>query len=137
MALDDAVFAVNRDAWEVAHMLVGPGQLVEKRGLAAVLVADKRKGEGRIVGQGVAGALGVELALLAEAWVSGPLLRCQCGCRWCLFNARLDGNLGRVVQTKRERVPVDEKLHRVTHGSVLHEGNAGARDDAHIKKVLA
>ena len=65
IAADDAVLAVHRDAGEVAHVLVGARELVEEGRLAAVLVADQGVGQRSIVGQGLAGSLAVELALLA------------------------------------------------------------------------
>ena len=67
MPLDAAVLAVHRDAGEVAHVLVRPGQLVEQRGLAAVLVAHERERERRALGQGVLLGAVMELAALAEA----------------------------------------------------------------------
>ena len=39
MSFDGAVLAVNSDAREVAHMLVGTRQLVEEGGLATVLLS--------------------------------------------------------------------------------------------------
>ena len=45
MATYHTVLAIDRDAWEVADVLVRAGQLVEKRGLAAVLVASERERE--------------------------------------------------------------------------------------------
>ena len=39
MILYNAVFAVDGDAWEVAHMLISASQPVEKCRLAAVLLA--------------------------------------------------------------------------------------------------
>ena len=61
---DLAVLAVHGDAGEVAHVLVGARELVEERGLSAVLVAGEGKGQGPPLGHGGAGAPGRE-ALLA------------------------------------------------------------------------
>ena len=74
IAADRAVLPVHGDAWEVADVLVCSGELVEQRGLAAVLVADQGEGQLRALRKGVAAAPGMELALLAEAGVSGPAL---------------------------------------------------------------
>ena len=46
VAANRAVLAVHRHAREVAHVLVGAGELVEQRGLAAVLVARQCKADG-------------------------------------------------------------------------------------------
>ncbi len=46
MSFDGAVLAVDGDAREVAYMLVGPRQLVEKGGFAAVLLS--REGESQL-----------------------------------------------------------------------------------------
>ena len=53
VALDGTALAVHRHAREIAHMLVGTGELVEQGGLTAVLVASQRKGEGPVLGQGI------------------------------------------------------------------------------------
>ena len=34
---------IHRDAGEIAHVLIGPGELVEQGGLAAVLITDQRQ----------------------------------------------------------------------------------------------
>ena len=46
-----AILAVHRDAGEVAHVLVRPRELVEEGRLAAVLVANERVREHRVIGQ--------------------------------------------------------------------------------------
>ena len=74
MVADGSVFAVDRDAGEVAHVLVGTGELVEEGGLSAVLVANEGKRELRVLGAGV--ALGVfaflrGAGLLAKTGVAG------------------------------------------------------------------
>ncbi len=134
---DLAVLAVDGDAGEIANVLVRAGELVEQRGLAAVLVAHKGKGQGCAVRQGRAGALGVELAALAEAGVvrgrapgGGTLLRGSCGRGGDLY-------LFSVCQAKRKLIAVEHQLHRVAHWRVFHHGHLGAGDDAHIQKMLA
>ena len=49
-----ALLPVDSDAREVADVLVCACELVEQRGLAAVLVAGERKGDRRALGQGLA-----------------------------------------------------------------------------------
>ena len=46
MIADDAVFTIDRNAREVADVLIRPSQPVEQRGLAAVLIANKGEREG-------------------------------------------------------------------------------------------
>ena len=116
-------------------MLVGAGELVEESGLAAVLVAHQGEGQLCPLGQRLAGAAGMELALLAEARVralasaplGGPLLRGR---------DRLDRDLLRVRQTQCQLVAVDAQLHRVAQRGQLHHGELRAGDDPHIQKVL-
>ena len=43
---DGTALAVHRHARKVAHMLVGAGELVEQRGLSAVLIPHQGKGQG-------------------------------------------------------------------------------------------
>ena len=69
MAFDDAVLAVDGDAWEVADMLVGPRQLVEEGRLAAVLLSGKGESELGAFGQRMLVCLVVIDAFLAEARV--------------------------------------------------------------------
>ncbi|MPM58275.1 hypothetical protein SDC9_105106 [bioreactor metagenome] len=44
---DDAGFSVHRHTGKVAHVLIGAGELVKKRGLSTVLVSRQRKNHGR------------------------------------------------------------------------------------------
>ena len=69
MPFDDAVLAVDGDAGEVAHMLVGARQLVEKRRLAAVLLSCKGESQRGAFGQGRLVGLVVVDAFLTQAWV--------------------------------------------------------------------
>ena len=63
MAAHLAVLAVNGNAGEVAHVLVGARELVKERGLAAVLVAGQRKREGLACGHHPSCRAGAQLAL--------------------------------------------------------------------------
>ena len=45
MPFDDSVLAVDGDTWEIAHMLVGTCQLVEKCRLATILLPGKGEGQ--------------------------------------------------------------------------------------------
>ena len=79
-------------------MLVRTGELVEERGLAAVLIARQGKGEQRVIGQRLTIRLGVIDAALSQAGVlggraAGILLLLL---RRCLVDI-LHINFGRVV----------------------------------------
>ena len=51
MALDHAVLSVHGNSREVSYSLVGSCQLVKERGLTAVLITYKRKGQDGIIGK--------------------------------------------------------------------------------------
>ena len=137
MAADDAVLAVDRDTGEIAYMLVGAGELVEERGLAAVLVAYQREGERGPLRKGIARALGVKLALLAETGVRGGLAFGAVlpvdGCRLNGLNA----DLLRVGNTQCQLIAVQAQLHRVAHRGQLDHRHLDAGDQTHVQKMLA
>ena len=137
MAQDGPVLPVHRHAWEVAHMLPGAGELVEQRGLAAVLVAHKGIGEGHVVGQGLLLRLVVGPAVLAQAGVGPvrgtvrPLVAA---------GAVLDGIYGdllRLGQAEGQLIAVDLQLHGVAHGGQLDHRHLRPGHHSHIQKVLA
>ena len=137
IAADDAGLAVDRDAGEVADVLIGAGELVEERRLAAVLVAYEREGEHRVVRERIAAALRVELALLAEAGVLLAVLHRLPDVIGRLFFAGLDLDPVRIRKTQREHIAVQAQLHRVSHrGELLHR-DLRAGEHAHIQKMLA
>ena len=116
-------------------MLVGAGQLVEQRGLAAVLVAHQREGQLRALRQRVAAAPGVVLAVLAQAQVGLLAAPVRRGALGQALDARGLDLLG-VRQPKRQLVAVDAQLHRVAHRRQLHQRDLRARNHAHVQKVL-
>ena len=140
--LDGTALAVHRDAGEVAHVLVRARELVEERGLAAVLVAREREAKHfslrhrmrvvarahvHLVGQAVLAKARMPDALVSPARDAG-----RHGAR-----PRRDANLARVRDAQRELVAVDAELHGVAHGRVLLERDLRAGDDAHVQEVLA
>ena len=56
-------------------MLVGAGELIEERGLAAVLLSGKGEGQDGVLGQRIFILLGVEFAFLAESWMRIVLMQ--------------------------------------------------------------
>ena len=78
--LDGTALPVHRDAGEVAHMLVGAGELVEQGRLAAVLVARQRKGQGLALRQGMLALFGVVASAFAQARMLHHLVLPPGGC---------------------------------------------------------
>ena len=64
-----AVLAVHSDTREVADVLVGAGELIKERGLAAVLLSCKGKGERGALGKRTLGIVVVVFARLTQARV--------------------------------------------------------------------
>jgi len=123
---DGSVFAVDRHAGKVTDVLVGTRQLVEQRGLTAVLVAGEGKMQRRALGHGRLCRAG-RIRSLAECRV---LRRADCGVhtrtRIGVMNAHeLDAS--GIVLAQRQLVAAQANLERVAHGGVLHHGDFGAR----------
>ena len=149
MVADGAVFAVDRDAGEVAHVLVGAGELVEERGLAAVLVTYEGKRKLCVLGTGV--ALGVltllrGTGLLTKAGVAGA--RSIILARWAGAGRRGAGQLffGKhgagldlrgFARAQGELISAQAHLQRVAHGRHFLQGDHNAWYQAHIKQVAA
>ena len=140
-----AVLAVHGDAGEVAHVLVGACQLVEQRRLAAVLVAHQGKsqdapmpavalGSQRLVCLGVGMAV-ARVTLLAVAWM-GYLLPGQ-NHGGVIHRARFHLDACRLGLTQRQAVAIEVQFHGVAHGGVLHYGDLGSGDEAHVQQVLS
>ena len=137
VALDGTALAVHRHAREIAHMLVGTGELVEQGGLTAVLVASQRKGEGPVLGQGILPLFNVVFSALAKAGVIHHFIICRSR-RHCrgLFGGG-DADLRGIVQPEGQLVAMDAQLHGVAHRSQLDQRDLHPRDQAHIQKMLA
>ena len=134
--LDLAVLAVHRHAWEVAHMLVGAGELVEKRRFAAVLVAGEGKAQGRGLGKGRRPLAARARGLLAERRMSRcARLRVLARTVMGVVHVRERDARG-VGSAQRELVAAQTNLERIAHRSVLHHGHFGAGGEPHIEDVL-
>ena len=118
-------------------MLVGAGELVKQGGLAAVLVARQRKGEGLTLGQGILPLFDVVFAALAKAGVIHHFVICRSR-RYCrgLFGGG-DADLRGIVQPEGQLVAMDAQFHGVAHGCQLDQRDLCPRDQAHIQKMLA
>ena len=135
VSLDGTALAVHRHTRKVADVLVGTGELVEQGGLAAVLVARQRKGQGLILRQGMFPLLGVVLAALAKTRVLHHFSIHRGVHRRGLFGGG-HGDLCRVVQTQGQLIAVDAQLHRVAHGRQLYQRDLCSGDQTHIQKML-
>ena len=147
MVADGAIFAVDRDAGEIAHMLVGTGELVEEGRLAAVLVTYEGKRELRILRAGVAlGMLALlrGARLLAKTGMAGACAiilarRAGTGRRGAgqllvgKHGTRLD--LGRLARTQGELVAAQAHLKRVAHGRHFLQSDHNAWYQAHVEQV--
>ncbi len=139
MAADYAVLAVHRHAGEIAHVLVGTGQLVEQGGFAAVLVACQGKGQRCALGQrrpGLAGMVTLGLAQFTHAGVRhrGVALFTAGGTVTAVHVLHRDA--GGVVQPQGQLVPAQLHLDGVPHGGYLAQGDLGAGGQAHIQQVV-
>ena len=126
MVADGTVFAVDRHAGKVTDVLVGARQLVEQRGLAAVLVAGEGKVQRRALGHGRLCRAG-RIRPLAE----GRVLRCansgvHARTRIGVVDAH-ELNASGIVLAQRQLVATQTNLERVAHRGVLHHGDFGAR----------
>ena len=159
IATDDARLPVDGNAGEVAHVLVGTGELVEERCLAAVLIAGKGEGEQigllcdfpsiLVLARGtpmlgcllVANLLTTTLVFLV---ITTGLAETRV---WNLVATRLgfgrsDGNVGSdfdlcgIGKAKCEQITAKQDLHRVAHWRILHKRDLDAWDDAHIEEML-
>ena len=124
-------------------MLVGTGQLVEERRLAAVLVAREGERERGPRRERALLLLVVELARLAEARMGDRIdgadrrIVSDAGHRFVQTVRLRDGDLGGVRQAERQRVSVDPQLHRVAERRVFDQFDLSAGDQAHIQEMLA
>ena len=145
MAAHLAVLAVDRDSREVAHVLVGAGQLIEERGLAAVLVTGEREGERLSLGGddahrtpavGLLGSL-ARRGALAERGVHG-VREVRVDARRVVRVVYVDDLDARGVGLAQcELVSAKANLERVAHGGGLDHGDLDARREPHVKDVLA
>ncbi len=136
-APDDPVLPVHGDPGEVAHVLAGPGELVEEGGLAAVLVAHQGEGQGGPLGELLPLAGLVVLAPLPQAGVVGGLRGLRRRGREGLPRRQgLDGDLLPVGPAEGQLVAVEADLHGVPQGGQLHQGDRRPGDDPHIQQML-
>ena len=123
---DSAVLAVDRHAGKVTDVLVGARQLVEQRGLTAVLVAGEGKVQRCVLGHGRFCRTG-RIRPLAECRM---LRRADCSVsartHIGIVNAH-ELNAGGIVLAQCQLVATQTDLERISHRGVFHHGDFGAR----------
>ena len=134
---DDAGFPVHRNAGEVAHVLLGAGELVEQGGLTAVLVAHQRVGQDGAIRQGMLPRLAVVLAAFTQTGVIRVTGAVYADMAAAALPDGLDLDLIGLRQAQGQLVAVYLHLHRVAHRGQLHHRHLRAGDHAHIQKMLA
>ena len=117
-------------------MLVRAGELVEKRGLAAVLVAGQGKGQRSSLWQGVFVVLVVVFSSLTQARVLVFVRLFGCMHERFRFGG-FDFDAGRIGLAQRQGVSVDLQLHRIAQRREFGERDYAAGNHAHIEDMLA
>ena len=128
---DGAVLPVHGDTGEIAHVLIGTGELVEEGGLAAVLVACQGKGQLSLF------QMYLFALLLAHAGVGNGLnsgLPAMDGHRVCMDIPDLDP-LG-FLQPQCQLIAPQGDLHGVAHGGHLLQHHLGLGRQAHVQQMV-
>ena len=138
VAPDAAAFLIHRHPREIAHMLVGAGQLVKKRSLAAVLIPCQGKGQHLVIRQGIFPLLHMIFATFTKSRMVASRLVSPWLFRLLLLRLYLlNSYLLRIIHPECQLVVMDAELNRVPQRGKLHQRNPGTRHHAHIKKMLA
>ena len=134
---DRAIFPVNRHPGEIAHMLIGTGQLVEQRRFSAVLISHQCKCQQRPLRQRIPASLRMKLPLLAESRMIHPfsVLLFHAGIVRLRLQLRYL-NLVRIIQSKRQLIAMQPDLHRVTHRCKFCHRDRDTGNDSHVKEML-
>ena len=136
IALYDSILPVHRYAREIAHMLVGSRELVEKGGLAAVLISDQGKGQKGPLRKGMLIRPVVVFSTLTVARVlHGPRLRAQM--LLCLDSYIAYAYLCSIIEPYSQFIAMYLKLDGVSHGGILDHCHISPFYEPHVKKVLS
>ena len=96
-------------------MLIGTRQLVKQGGLTAILVTNQSKGQKFTLRKGIPASLGVKLAFLTKTRVGNVVLGFLVRILFLLFFQQCRLDLVRIRKTQRQLIPMDTKLHRISH----------------------
>ncbi len=141
IAFYDTIFAVNGHAREIAYMLVGTGQLIEKGGLAAILVAGKGEGQNRIfrerslIARVVLPAFSESGMGILAAIEPAVITRLSLVLGGTIHRTYLDACGISLAQC--ESVTVYEQFHRIAKRRQFGQRNLLPRDHSHVKKMLS
>ena len=146
-AADHSVLPVHGDAGEIAHVLIGTGELIEQGGLAAVLISRQRKGQHLPFRKGIRRFRIVVFAALAQ---TGVLDLVVSAVGEFILNDRhlrilmphipgigIHEDLLRIRQTQGQFIPVHVQLHGISQRRELFQSDQRSRNEAHIQKMLA
>ena len=140
MAADHAVLPVNRDAGEIADMLVGTGELVEQGSFAAVLVSGQRKGQWLALGDGVPLFMvmiaGRVVQFAAAGVRRGRMAVLDRGGAVCFVNA-FYLNLAGVIQPQGQFIAAQFQFNGVSHRGNFAQRHLGAGRQPHIQQMAA
>ena len=132
VAADGAVLPVHGDAGEIAHMLIGAGELVKEGGFAAVLVAGQGKGQRALLQGQVMAASVFAHAGVGDGRNPGLLSVNRKGVCVYVFNFNPPG----LFQPQGQFIAPQRDLHRVPHGGNLLEHDLRLGGQPHVQQVV-
>ena len=134
------VLAVDRHAREIADVLVRARQLVEERRLAAVLVADERERNRRILGnlrRTVVMVIAWRAVKLADARMrDGKMIVRLRHVRRFFVVQPFHLQQPRFLEAQRQLIPAHFHLDGIAHRRALHDLDVRARRQAHVEQVM-
>ena len=136
MLLDTSGLPVHSNAREVSNMLVGTGQLIKERSLAAVLITCERKRENLSFRKRLLSCLLVVLTTLTKTRVMlvvGVIMMMFYPSPLSYF---FDLYLLCIMFSERKLITMNAELDRIAHRSVLNESHLHTGDNSHVQKVL-
>ena len=117
-------------------MLVCAGQPVKQRRFPAVLVADQRKRQYGMLGQGMATPFGVILSSFAKTGMGGLALGNVLVYICRSVGKGPDFDFFGIRQSERQFIAMHHDFHWIAHWRQLHRRHLDTRDHAHIQKML-
>ena len=143
------VLTVYRNTREVSHMLVGSGQLVKQRGLAAVLITDQSKRQRGALRQRILRLLFMITSFFSQTRMlrfcpRSVIAGARRGSEWLQnfsfrrsFENCIRRDPLRICKPQGQFIAVYPELHRIPHRRIFYQFNLCPRDQSHIQKMLA
>ena len=132
VAADGAVLPVYGDTGEIAHVLIGAGELVKEGGFAAVLVAGQGKGQRALLQGQVMAASVFAHAGVGDGRNPGLLSVNRKGVCVYVFNFNPPG----LFQPQGQFIAPQRDLHRVSHGGNLLEHDLRLGGQPHVQQMV-